>query len=162
MRRAYTFRATRTGRPMIRTTRWLAGGLALALAACGGGRTGEVPAGRSPGPALVVERYLQAANANDLDTMMELFGTADQTIDQLDGRAMAERRMYVLASLLRHDDFAFRSQQSMPGRTSEAALVRVSLVKGGETVIVPFTVVRRKGGGWIIEQVDVEPLTSGG
>jgi hypothetical protein len=144
---------------MIRATRWLA--VVLALTACGGGRSGDAPAGRSPGPTLVVERYLQAANANDLETMMELFGTADQTIEQLDGRAMAERRMYVLASLLRHDDFSFRSQQSLPGRSSQAALVQVSLVKGSETVVVPFTVVRRRNGGWIIEQVDVEPLTAG-
>ncbi|MEJ2503971.1 MAG: hypothetical protein P8177_11780 [Gemmatimonadota bacterium] len=147
---------------MRRATLWLAVGLVLALASCGGGRNTDAPAGQSPGPALVVERYLQAANANDLDTMMELFGTADRTIDELDGRAMAERRMYVLASLLRHDDFSFRSQQSLPGRSGEAALLRVDLVQGGETVTVPFTVVRRRGGGWIIEQVDVEPLTAGG
>ena len=147
---------------MIRTKVGVAAGLLLALSAataCTTSRS-EVPAGRSPGPALAVERFLQAANANELETMMELFGTSNRTIEQLDGRSMAERRMHLLSSLLRHDDFAIRGQRSVPGRLYDAATVDVDLQKGARTLRVPFTVVRRSGGGWIIEQVDVEAITN--
>ena len=131
------------------------------LAACGGGQP-RTPRVASPGPALVVERFLQAANANDLETMIQLFGSSKQTIDELDGRSKAERRMYVLASLLRHDDYALRGQRAVPGRLGEATELQVELKRREQRVVVPFTVVEREDGGWIIEQVDIEPLTQGG
>ena len=149
---------------MNRINVWAGLALIAVLVACGSGRPagGAIPAGQAPGPALTVERFLQAANANDLITMMGLFGTAENTIAELDGRTMAERRMFVLASLLRHDDFVIRSQESMPGRLFDAAIVQVRLQQGEATVQVPFTVVRRDSGGWIVEQIDVEPLTAPG
>ncbi|NIP56614.1 MAG: hypothetical protein GWM90_17915 [Gemmatimonadetes bacterium] len=130
----------------------------LLLTACGGGSPPPL-ATASPGPVLIVERFLQAANSNDLSTMTELFGTADRTIVQLDGREAAEQRMYVLASLLRHDDFTVLGQQRVPGRLRDATELLVELHQGEERVVVPHLVVRRKGGGWVIERIDVEPLT---
>ncbi|MFP4622785.1 MAG: hypothetical protein ACLFRX_01270 [Gemmatimonadota bacterium] len=133
------------------------------LAACGGAREPASVRGQdvpgSPGPGLAVERFLQAANTNDLVTMMQLFGTAERTIDQLDGRSQAERRMYVLASLQRHDDYSILGQRPVPGRLNEAVEVQVRLHRRDDSVVVPYTVVRRESGGWIIEKVDVEPLT---
>lgn len=145
---------------MNRIKQGVLAGIALALAACGSVSQGTVPAGQAPGPALTVERFLQSANANDLETMTELFGTSRRTIDQLDGRTMAERRMYVLASLLRHDDFSFVRQESMPGRIYDAAVIHVQLRKDDTVAVVPFTVVRKDAGGWIIEQIDLEPVTN--
>lgn len=115
----------------------------------------------SPGPVLVVERFLQAANATDLPTMMQLFGTAEHTIDELDGRGKAERRMHVLARLLRHDDFTILDQAPLPGRMRTATQLQVRLTRGQRQIVVPLIVVRREGGGWIVEKVDVEPLTGG-
>lgn len=132
----------------------------LALAACGG-RTPVTPAAEAPGPGLVVERFLQAANVNDLKTMTQLFGSPDKTIDQLYGRKQAEQRMYLLASLLRHDDFTIRGRRTVPGNTENATELLVQLKKGDRTVVVPHLVVRRKGGGWIIEKIDIVPITSG-
>lgn len=132
--------------------------LASVLAGCVT-TTQEELAANSPGPALVVERFLQAANANDLDTMMELFGTRDRTIDQLDGRRQAEQRMHVLATLLHHDDYSIRRQYAVPGRSREAATVDVQLVRGDRSVVVPHIVVRKRSGGWIIENIEVEQLT---
>jgi hypothetical protein len=132
------------------------------LSACGGGREASYSPAPSPGSALVVERFLQAANANDLTTMIQLFGTAQQTIDQLDGRSKAERRMYVLASLLRHDDYAIRGQRPVPGRIGEAIELQVQLLKSDQSVLVPFTLVEKDAGGWIIEKIDIEPLTQTG
>lgn len=134
----------------------------LWTAACGGSPRSTAGAGTaSPAPTLVVEAFLQAANTNDLDTMMQLFGTRKRTIDELDGRSKAERRMHVLASLLRHDDYAIESQRPLPGRSRVAAEVRVRLERGEKSVVVPWVVVRRDSGGWIIEKIDIEPLTQG-
>ncbi|MFW5947532.1 MAG: hypothetical protein ACOCUW_03480 [Gemmatimonadota bacterium] len=136
--------------------------LALATACGGGNPEPATPASQAPGPALVVERFLQAANANDLGTMTDLFGTRDRTIAELDGRQQAEERMYVLASLLRHEDWEIQGQRTVPGRTLDATELMVRLQKENSAPVVPFLVVRRSDGGWIIERIDVEPLTTTG
>ncbi len=135
---------------------------ASVLAACGGGQQEgpRTPASESPGPALTVERFLRAANANDLGVMTELFGTERQTIAQREGQTQAERRVYVLASLLRHDDWSIVGQQTVPGRMMDATDLLVRLSRGGESVTVPFLVVRTRQGGWRIERIEVEPLTT--
>ena len=149
-------------------TRSLAGLMALVIAAaCGGGSAGNggepvyrTPAAQSPGPALVVERFLQAANANDLETMTQLFGTAEQTIVEREGQVRAERRMYVLASVLRHQDWSIQGQETVPGRMLDATDLQVRIQTEDRTAVVPFLVVRRDEGGWIIERIGIEPLTS--
>lgn len=118
------------------------------------------PAMESPGPALVVERFLQAANTNDLYTMTQLFGTARRTIDQIESRERAERRMQVLASLLKHDDYTVRGQRAVPGRLNDATELLVELTTPERTVVVPHLVVRRRDGGWIIERIDIEAITA--
>lgn len=136
--------------------------IAVLVVGCGGG-VGAAPSAsplEGPGPQLVVERFLQAANANDLPTMTTLFGTADKTIDELEPQAVAHRRMYVLASLLRHEDFRIEGQRVVPGRMDNATEVMVVLRKEDREISVPHMVVRRKSGGWIVERVDVEKLTA--
>lgn len=128
------------------------------LVACGA-RDGT-PAMDSAGPTLVVERFLQAANTNDLYTMTQLFGTSRRTIDQLESRERAERRMQVLASLLRHDDYTVQGQRAVPGRLNDATELLIELKTSERTVVVPHLVVRRRGGGWIIERIDIETLTA--
>lgn len=135
-------------------------GLMMAVAACTTTQQDITPASESPGPALVVERFLQASNANDLETMGQLFGTKDRTIVELDGQTRAEERMYILASLLRHDDWSIQGQRRVPGRMTDATELLVEVKRGARTAVVPFLIVRRARGGWIIERIDVEPLTS--
>ena len=142
-------------KPFRQTTALAVTFLAAACSSGGGG----VPAVGSPGPALVVERFLQAANANDLATMTQLFGTRDRTIDELDGRQKAEQRMYVLATLLRHDDYRILGQEAVPGRLRNATELQVRLRQGNREVVVPYVVVRKENGGWIIERIDIEQLT---
>lgn len=131
----------------------------MALAACVGGAGSRVPASEAAGPALTVERFLTAANSNDLKTMTQLFGTTDRTIVELEGETRAEQRMYVLASLVRHDDYAIMGQQTVPGRMLDATELMIRITREDESVTVPFLVVRTDDGGWIIERIDVEPLT---
>lgn len=140
----------------------------LTASACGGGsassgsQTFRTPAAQSQEPALLVERFLWAANANDLETMTRLFGTAKQTIVEREGRMRAERRMYVLASILRHQDYSIQGKQTVPGRIMDAIELQVRIETEDQTATVPFLVVRSNDGGWIIEQIGIEPLTSGG
>lgn len=144
----------------IRYRRYVVGALMVVLTACAGAeRSPQARASQSPGPALMVERFLRAANANDLETMTQLFGTTDRTIVQLEGQQQAEERMYVLASLLRHDDWSIQGQQTVPGRMVNATELMVRLKKGDVEPVVPFLVVRRSDGGWIIERIDVEAIT---
>ncbi len=130
------------------------------VAACSGHE--PIPAMESPGPALVVERFLQAANVNDLYTMTQLFGTERRTIDQIEPRERAERRMQVLASLLRHQDYTIQGQRAVPGRLNDATELLIELRTPERTVVVPHLVVRRRDGSWIIERIDIEPLTTRG
>lgn len=135
--------------------------LALSLAACGGASTPDVERTpvEGPGPQLVVERFLQAANANDWDVMGELFGTPDYTIAQRDGATRSDRHMLVLSSLLRHDDFVVRGRTAVPGERDATNIV-VDIIRDQKTISVPFMVVRRRDGGWIIQQIDrLEDLT---
>lgn len=151
--------------------RALVGILVVLMApACGGGSAGSgsgsqefrTPAAQSQEPALLVERFLRAANGNDLETMTRLFGTPEQTIVEREGQMRAERRMYVLASILRHRDYAVVGKQTVPGRMLDAIELQVRIETEDETATVPFLVVRSNDGGWIIEQIGIEPLTSGG
>ena len=93
---------------------WRLAAAALLAVGCGG------PAARHPAsdpalgglaPALVVERFLQAANRSDLATMARLFGTRDGPVAERDPRAEVEQRMYALASILRHDDYALEGER---------------------------------------------------
>lgn len=128
--------------------------LLLLLPGCGsGGGPATAAAPLGPGPQLTVERFLQSVNRNDWDTMGELFGTPAQTLAQRDGPARGERHMQILASLLRHDDYAILERRSVAGRP-EAANIIVEVVRGNERVTVPFLVVPRESGGWIIERID--------
>ncbi|HEX6940125.1 MAG TPA: hypothetical protein VF158_11995 [Longimicrobiales bacterium] len=137
--------------------------LALVLVACAT-RTERIPApAAAPGvaPALVVERFLRAANAKDYMTMARLFGTRDGSILGRDPRAEVEKRMFALASVLRHDDYAIEDELIAPGRTGEAVRIVVRLDIGERRIPVTFTVVRTEGAGWLVEQFDIEQITAG-
>jgi hypothetical protein len=135
-------------------------------------------------PMLSVERFLQAANAGDLEAMARIFGTADGAIADDTGGALGcafkrigswirvsdrcaswqeiELRMNIIAMILQHDDYRIRSEASVPGRQRPATRVGVDLVRGGERFTdVPFVVVRSNDGRWMVEQIGLERITSG-
>lgn len=136
--------------------------LTAAVAACS---STPAPAPSGPGssvaPALVIEQFLRAANANDLDTMARLFGTIDGSITKRDTRKQVDDRMFALASILRHDDYSLEGEQIVPGRRDVATqlLVRIVLPDGRSTV-VPFTLVYSSDRTWLIEQIAVERITN--
>lgn len=156
--------------------------LSLGLTACATSTT--VPANRMAGvaPMLSVERFLQAANTNDLDAMTRIFGTSSGAMaDRLGGplgcgfkrigswigvsercenRQNLELRMNAIALILRHNDYRIRGERDVPGRTSPTTRVGVDLVQGSTTHSdVPFVVVRTRDGRWLIEQIGLEQVT---
>jgi hypothetical protein len=135
----------------------------LGAAGCGGQRAslsmGPVHAGVAP--VLVVERFLNAVNTSDLDTMARLFGTRDGSILKRDRPAEVETRMYALASILRHKNYVMEGDGIVPGRLGEAIELSVRLEVDDREVTVPFVVVRTKRDGWMIEQIAIERITAG-
>jgi len=108
----------------------------------------------------VVERFLRAANSNDLDTMASLFGTLDGPVAQRESRKDADDWMFTLATVLRHTDYQILNEQIVPGRRQEATQLVVRLVSGEARYELPFTLVQSKRNGWLIEKEPVELMTN--
>ncbi len=146
-------------------------------------RTVMAPGAAVVGPQLSVERFLQAANARDLETMGRIFGTAEgaaldtgstlgcmfKKIGSWFGgtpcttREEVEIRMDAIASVLRHEDFRIVREERVAGREHPTVRVLVDLTIEGRTVReVPFHVVQAPDGRWLIEFVDLEKAMQGG
>lgn len=139
--------------------RWLRTALALVLltGACasgGGARSDTVVA-----PAMVLERFLRAANTNDLDTMAQLFGTRDGPWARTVSKKDADDRLFVIASVLRHTDYQIVGEQIVPGRRDEATQLVVQLTQGENRYEVPIILVQSKNSGWLVENIPLERLT---
>jgi hypothetical protein len=135
-------------------------GAVVLLSACAGA------APRSPenalAPTMIIERFLRAANQNDLDTMGSLFGTRDGAINRTWSRKEMDERMFLLASLLRHTDYTVGGEQIVPGRREEATQYMVRLVVAQGPAQVPFTLVRTRANEWLIESIGIERITHPG
>ncbi len=151
-------------RRFVNTARWLAlPALALLLAACTTRteRIAATPADAGVAPVLTVERFLRAVNARDYETMARLFGNKEGPVRNRDPKPEVERRMFALASVLRHDDYTVEDEMPAPGRIGEAVDIIVRLHMGEQRVPVPFTVVRSRQSGWLVENIDILRITAG-
>jgi hypothetical protein len=154
--------------PLVRRVRGPALALLLLLPIAAGCATRTVPVeprGQAQAPAdlapvMSIERFLRAANTNDLETMGRLFGTVDGPLLRRDPRAEVEQRMFALASILRHQDYAVVGEEVVPGRIGSAIRIRMQMRFPDRAVIVPFTMVRSQRDGWLVEQIDVNAITS--
>jgi hypothetical protein len=134
---------------------------AVLVTACGGSAPRAVDQ-TVIAPTMTIERFLRAANQNDLDTMASLFGTRDGAIAVTWPRQEIDSRMFLLASVLRHSDYTIGAEQIVPGRREEATRYQVRLTVSGERVDVPFTLVRTaRSREWLIEDIDIERVTRG-
>ena len=112
-------------------------------------------------PALIVERFLQAANNRDLETMARLFGTDDGPIGDRRSRVEVELRMDVIAEILQHDDYQIISERRVPGAEVPSNRIGVDLrLRGGTTVRdVGFTVVLESNDRWLINVIELVKIT---
>jgi len=138
--------------------RWLLATLAALLPA--GCVTQTLATESDLAPAMVVERFLRAANSNDLDTMGRLFGNREGPVATRDSRKDVDDRMFVVASVLRHTDYEIRTEQIVPGRRQEATQLVVRLVNGERRYDLPFTLVQTARWGWLIENIPLEQITN--
>jgi len=134
-------------------------GLAL-LSACAGSAT-RAAVDSSFGPAMTIERFLRATNQSDLDTMASLFGNRDGSINRVWSQREIDDRMLIFASVLRHSDYTIASEQQVAGRRDEATQLNVQMVISGDTLEVPFTMVRTVNQNWLIENIGIDVVTRG-
>lgn len=114
------------------------------------------------GPTLVIEQFMRALNTEpkDLGAMGRLFGTKDGPIGERDPRPQVEQRMFAIATVLHHDDYEIVREQQVPGRSDEATQLFVRISAGKNSNTVPFTLVRYKDRGWLIEQIGLDAITN--
>ena len=111
-------------------------------------------------PALTVERFLQAANTRDLETMSRLFGTDDGPIGDTGTREEVELRMDVIAEILQHDDYEIISECMVPGAEVPSNRIGVDLLLPSGTTVrdVGFTVVESDD-RWLINVIELAKIT---
>ncbi len=153
--------------------------LALLSAACTTAMVQQTGAAAQLGPELTVERFLQAANNRDLETMGRLFGTADGPISDTGStfacafkkigswfggtpcrsRNNVQIRMETIARLLAHQDYKITREEQVAGRDHPSIRVFVDLtVRGLQVSDIPFVVVQRPNGTWLVEQIGLQQL----
>lgn len=109
-------------------------------------------------PVLAVERFLQAVNAEDFETMAGLFGTAEGPFEG--ERTDVELQMSIIAQILRHQDYEIASDRREPGRVHPTRRIGVDLTIGGRVIPdVSFLVVQTASGNWMVEEMDLEKVT---
>jgi hypothetical protein len=110
---------------------------------------------------LVVERFLQAVNTRNLETMSRLFGTEDGPFGDRRSREETELRMDALVQILMHDDYEIRSERRVAGASAPSNRISVDMVMlNGITVRdVGFTVVLASTNRWLISEIEVVKIT---
>jgi hypothetical protein len=128
---------------------------------------------------LSVERFLQAANDRDVQSMGRLFGTSQGPIGDTGGtfgcffkkvgswfggtactrRVDVELRMDAIASVVQHQDYRIVREVPVAGRTSPTRRVLVDFQMGSGSVnAAPFVVVQTGEGRWLVQEVPLETL----
>jgi hypothetical protein len=109
--------------------------------------------------APVVEQFLRAANANDIDTMSRLFGTKQGPVARLWTKQQVEDQLYLLANVLKHENYGILRSEVVPGRRDEATSLIVQMTVRGRQVEVPYTLVWSDDRTWLIENIDLTKVT---
>lgn len=131
--------------------------LALSTTACVKQQVSPVS---NVGSSLVVEQFMRAANAKDLNAMARLFGTKDGPVFGKWPKDEIEKRMFIISTELKHEDFSVTAEQIVPGRGADATKLTVKLRKDGKDYNVPFTLVRYKNESWLVEQIGIDVITA--
>lgn len=130
-------------------------GLTLTLAvsagaACGGQRA---PAEAQPAAAPeAMTAFMRAVADSNLNKMAELWGSSKGPAATTRQPSDFERRLVVIQSYLRHDDYRVASNVlENKGHRS----MQVELRRQACTWIVPFSLVKVQGDQWIVNSVDL-------
>ncbi len=141
----------------------------------GGGRTAagpEVPEGGSS-PEQTVEAFLDAVIAaqaskaagelTDADRAYErmaaVFGTDEGSIRRSFDADEVHNRMLVLAACLRPASYRIITQPNPDAWRAKQTTVTVDLVRGADTLTLPFRLVLGRGERWFIEQIEISQIS---
>jgi hypothetical protein len=156
-------------------------GVGIALSACASSGPTS-PRGPSDAMTQSTVRFLEASNTGDLQAMARIFGStagslADETgpaprcalrsvgarmriSDPCPSWAEVELRMHAVARLLRHDHYRIGDPRVVPGRRAPTVQFLVDLDQGGRWIRdVPFQLVQRSDGRWMVEFIGLERIT---
>lgn len=145
---------------------WLATAVALSIAAAacasgGGGGAGatieDAYGARSPEAA--VGQFLDAAKRNDYALMARLFGNTEGPAIERMGRVDVEQRMFVLASILRHESYSLRPMGVAEAEGKRRVIAEMVGTRNGNAT-VPFVAASSRG-RWFVEQIMTENLSGG-
>ena len=138
------------------------------------------PAAEEAGPVRAAERFLDAANRQDLDALAHAFGTHRGPIAEAGGglgcglqrlaswlgvgnrcstRQEVEVRMHAIAAVLRHDGYEVASAEQVPGRDRPVTRVSVEVRRGERVHPDVGLLVVRTSSGWLVESVELEKIT---
>ncbi len=136
----------------------LVAGLVLA-AACGGSTgAGTVDPAAAPGtPDATVTRFLRAVADSNIAAMAQLWGTSNGPAAQTRQPPQWERRLEVMRYYLRHEAARITSSAGVTNQPGRHAIV-VELAREGCTATVPFQLVRLSGGGWLVNEIDLDAI----
>lgn len=138
------------------------------------------PSAEDPGPLRAAERFLDAANRQDLDALAHAFGTHRGAIadaggglgcglrrvaswlgaaDRCPTRQEVEVRMHAIAAVLRHDGYEVTSAEQVPGRDRPVTRISVAVRRGERIHRDVGLLVIRTSSGWLVESVELEKIT---
>jgi hypothetical protein len=97
---------------------------------------------------------MEAVQANDLDRMGQLWGTASGPAAKDMDRGELQMRLTVMQRYLTHDQYEVTSRGASAGQADRTRTYQVRLTRRGCVLDIPFQLVR-SGGGWLVGVVDV-------
>ena len=128
----------------------------LLLAACHSAPRGGVDQPGAATPALAVQRFLNAAKAQDLQQLALAWGTTKGPARDVVDKSQIERRELIMMCYLNHDSFRVKNEGAAPeGRRSFS----VELQRGPLARTTTLTTVQGPAARYYVEQVALEPLT---
>jgi hypothetical protein len=99
--------------------------------------------------------FMQAAADSNLARMAELWGTAAGSAAETGKPENWEKRLVVIQAYLRGDSTRLVSDVPVTGSDNQRRVI-VALFRSGCVKQIPATVTRGKGGGWLVEEVDIQ------
>lgn len=129
----------------------------LAFAAACGGSAAPAPVTPADTPDAAVSRFLRAVADSNISAMAELWGTEDGPASETRRPPEWHKRLELIRYYLRHDAARIVSSSVVPDQPNRHAVV-VQVARQGCTAMVPFVLVTRKRGGWLVNEIDIDAV----
>lgn len=127
----------------------------LFVVACHAAPRGGVVQPGAPTPAVAIERFLGAAQSQDLQALSMIWGTTKGPARDVVDQSQIERRELIMICYLNHDSYRVKSEGLAPeGRRAFS----VELQRGPIARTSTFTIVKGPAERFYVEQVALEPL----